>query len=317
MSWLLLIITLPTENATPRMRAWRTLKASGAAVLRDGVYLIPASEHATETLAKVEQDIGDSGGTAYLLEVDGDTDYPFAALFDRTGEYHKLSDDITVCGTGFQTTATSDLARQVRKLRTAYDALVAIDFFPGEAQRQVGTLLTALEARLARALSPDEPTEMTGAVQRYDPADFKGRRWATRKQLWVDRIGSAWLIRRFIDPQARFLWLDAPGDCPSDALGFDFDGATFTHVESPTGLLVTFETLMASFGLNRDPALQRLAQIVHCLDVGGLPVPEAAGLERVLTGIRARTTDDDSLLNDAGRVFDDLYLAFQQETKPT
>jgi hypothetical protein len=317
MHWLLLIITLPTENATARMRAWRVLKASGAAVVRDGVYLIPASEHAAGTLAKVEQDIGDSGGTAYLLDVDGDADYPFAALFDRTGEYHKLAEDITACGIAFENTLTPDLARQIRKMRNAYNAIVAIDFFPSDVQRQVGALMNALEARLARALSPDEPTEMTGAVQRYDPAEFKGRRWATRKQLWVDRIGSAWLIRRFIDPQARFVWLDAPGDCPSDALGFDFDGATFTHVESPAGLLVTFETLMASFGLDQDPALQRLAQIVHCLDVGGLPVPEAAGLERVLAGIRARTRNDDSLLKDAARLFDDLYLAFQQEAKPT
>lgn len=316
MNWLLLIITLPTENATARMRAWRALKASGAAVLRDGVYLIPESERAVETLTKVEQDIGASGGTAYLLEVGGYADYPFATLFDRTGDYHKLADDIMACGAGFESTASSDRARRIRKLRNAYDALIAIDFFPNEAQRQVSVLLNALEARQASALSPDEPTGKAGTVAPLDRNAFKASRWATRKQLWVDRIGSAWLIRRFIDPQARFLWLDTPGDCPSDALGFDFDGASFTHVESPSGLMVTFETLMASFGLSHDPALQRLAQIVHCLDVGGLPVPEAAGLERLLAGIRARTSDDDSLLNDAGRVFDDLYLAFRQEAEP-
>lgn len=89
----------------------------------------------------------------------------------------------------------------------------------------------------------------------------------------MDRAASAWLIRRSIDPQARFQWPDSPGDCPADALGFDFDGATFTHVETPAGLLVTFETLLASFGLAQDPALQRLAQIVHCLDVGGVRCP--------------------------------------------
>jgi hypothetical protein len=317
MNWLLLIITLPTENATARMRAWRALKASGAAVLRDGVYLIPAGERNTAILTKVEQDIGTSGGTAYLLEVAGDTDYPFTALFDRTGEFHRLAEDITACGAGFQNTATPSLARQVHKLRNACDTLVTIDFFPGEAQRQVNALLLALETRLAGAYAPDEPTGTVGAVQQRDPAEFKRRLWATRKQLWVDRMASAWLILRFIDPRARFLWIDAPGDCPSDALGFDFDGATFTHTESPMGLLVTFETLLASFDLNQDPALHRLAQIVQCLDVGGLPVPEAAGLERVLQGIRARTRDDDHLLKDAGRIFDDLYLAYQQEAEPT
>jgi hypothetical protein len=316
MKWLLLIITLPTENAATRMRAWRALKASGGAALRDGVYLIPESERAVETLTRVERDIEDSGGTAYLLEVGGDASYPFATLFDRTGDYHKLADDIRACSAGFESTASSSLARQVRKLRHAYDALVAIDFFPSEARRQVGALLDTLEARQTRALSPGEPTGKAGTVAPLDRHAFKASLWATRKQLWVDRIGSAWLIRRFIDPQARFVWLDTPDDCPSDALGFDFDGARFTHVESPSGLMVTFETLLASFNLGHDPALQRLAKIVHCLDVGGPPVPEAAGLERLLTGIRARTSDDDSLLNDAGRVFDDLYLAFQEETRP-
>lgn len=317
MLWLLLILSLPTENATARMRAWRALKACGAAVLRDGVYLLPASERAEQTFTKVERDVGASGGTAYLLEVGGDAAYPFATLFDRTAEYHKLSEEVAACANAFESASNADRVRQIRKLRNAYDALVAIDFFPGEAGRQVGELLGALDARRARALVHDEPTGMVGVVPRHDPAEFNGRLWATRKRLWVDRMGSAWLIRRFIDPQARFLWLDSPADCPPDALGFDFDGARFTHLESPAGLQVTFETLLTSFGLAQDPALQRLAQIIHYLDVGGLPVPEAAGLECVLTGIRARSPDDDSLLNDAGATFNDLYLAFQEEARST
>lgn len=314
MNWLLIVTTLPSENATVRMRAWRALKASGAAVLRDGVYLLPASTSAAETLAKVEQDIIESGGSAYVLDVRDDAGYAFAALFNRTGEYQKLAEELAACERTFTDVPATDLARQIRKYRNAYEALVAIDFFPGEAQRQVGTRLEALEARLAGLLSPHEPTGAPGAVPRQRAVDFSARLWATRKRLWVDRVASAWLIRRFIDPQARFLWLDSPGDCPPDALGFDFDGATFTHIETPAGLLVTFETLLASFALAQDSALQRLAQIVHCLDVGGLPVPEAAGFERLLKGIRARSTDDDALLHDAGRLLDDLYLAFQQET---
>ncbi len=312
MTWLLLVISLPTENATARMRAWRALKASGAAVLRDGVYLIPATEDTTVTLKKVEQDVGDSGGTAYLLDITGHADYPFTTLFDRTAEYRKLADDITSCGAAFQTSTITDLNRQIRKLRNAYIALRDIDFFPSEAQRQLDTLLIDLESRLAAAISPDEPTGKAGSVLPRNTAEFSARLWATRKGLWVDRVCSAWLIRRFIDPEARFAWLDTPNDCPLDALGFDFDGATFTHVESPTGLLVTFENLLASFGLNQNSALQRFAQIVHYLDVGGLPVPEAAGVERLLKGICARTTDDDSLLQEASQLFDDLYLGIQQ-----
>jgi hypothetical protein len=122
----------------------------------------------------------------------------------------------------------------------------------------------------------------------------------------VDRVASAWLIRRFIDPQARFLWLAQPSDCPSEALGFDFDGAAFTHV----GERVTFETLLASFSLEDDAALMRLAALVHQLDVGGDSVAEAAGFEAVMAGARERLDDDDALLAEIGTVLDSLYAHF-------
>jgi hypothetical protein len=122
-------------------------------------------------------------------------------------------------------------------------------------------------------------------------------------------MGSAWLIRRFIDRKAKFLWLDSPKKCPKSALGFDFDGAAFTHMDGR----VTFEVLAASFGLDGDPALTRIAAIVHCLDVGGVAVAEAAGVEAVLAGARAAAPDDDKLLTEANRLFDNLYKNFQQE----
>jgi hypothetical protein len=125
----------------------------------------------------------------------------------------------------------------------------------------------------------------------------------------VDRLASAWLIRRFIDPRAKFRWLKDVKRYPKAALGFDFDGATFTHV----GARVTFETLLASFGLESDPALVRLGSVVHCLDVGGVPVAEAAGIESVLRGMRAQIIDDNKLLAEASRIFDHLYLSYQKE----
>jgi hypothetical protein len=143
-------------------------------------------------------------------------------------------------------------------------------------------------------------------LQRLNPADFHGRLWATRKGLWVDRMASAWLIRRFIDPEPRFLWLDRPENCPADAVGFDFDGATFTHVDHR----VTFETLIASFGLDQDPALVRFGALVHYLDAGGVPVPEAAGLDAILSGARRRCTDDDALLAEVWPVFESMYATY-------
>jgi len=129
--------------------------------------------------------------------------------------------------------------------------------------------------------------------------------------MWVDRVASAWLIRRFIDTRARFIWLASPADCPADALGFDFDGAAFTHV----GERVTFEVLLTSFGLDADAALVRLGAIVHALDVGGPAAPEAIGFEAVMAGTRQRAENDDQLLEHMGAVLDALYAHFSSTGK--
>ena len=124
--------------------------------------------------------------------------------------------------------------------------------------------------------------------------------------MWIDRVCSAWLIRRFIDRQARFVWLKRIQDKPKRAIGFDFDGATFTHVDSK----VTFEVLLASFGLDADPAFARLGALVHFLDVGGIPVPEAAGFAAIVSGTRMLQPDDDALLRQVSPVLDGLYESY-------
>jgi hypothetical protein len=146
----------------------------------------------------------------------------------------------------------------------------------------------------------------SGEVAPLDARHYRGRLWATRQRLWVDRVASAWLIRGFVDPEARFLWLERAEDCPAEALGFDFDGAAFTHAEAR----VTFEVLLASFGLDADPGLSRLGRLVHYLDLGGTPLPEAAGLEAVLAGLREGAANDDALLQAAAPVLDALYRYF-------
>jgi hypothetical protein len=157
--------------------------------------------------------------------------------------------------------------------------------------------------------NPDEPLPGIGQVSKLSPQAYQQRVWATRKNIWVDRIASAWLIRRFIDPAASFLWLNHPQDCPDHALGFDFDGASFTHV----GSLVTFEVLLAALVSEPDPALARLAAAIHYLDVGGIPVVEAHGLEMILKGTRDRCGSDDLLLLEASKILDDLYMTYTNE----
>jgi hypothetical protein len=307
--WYLLVLSLPTENATARMRAWRALKAAGAAALRDGVYLLPAGDAHDVTLRAVADDVRASGGDAQVFVGEpGDADDP-RARFDRGPEFGTLLAEIGNCRAALDDDTAAQVVKQARKLRKSFEQLAAIDFFPGEAQAQTAAALAALEADAARAAAPDEPhAAAPQAIERLDIADYQGRVWATRRRPWVDRLASAWLIRRFIDPRARFIWLKSPADCPKRALGFDFDGATFTHV----GARVTFETLLASFGLET-PALLRLGVLVHGLDAGGVLPPEAAGVERVLAGMRDAIADDGQLLLAAAGVFEGLLVAFEKE----
>jgi len=306
-NWLLLILGLPTANATERMRAWRTLKACGAAVLRDGVYLLPEQSTGRETFEAVERDVLAINGTAFLLTL-AEREERFSGLFDRSDEYGKLLADIAGCRAGLSPDNALQTARQARKLRKLFAQLAAIDFFPGTLNAQADTALQALETAISRALSADEPRAHDQAITRLARGDYQGRRWATRKRPWVDRLACAWLIRRFIDPEARFIWLDSPGDCPDDALGFDFDGARFSHV----GQRVSFETLIDSFDVQQ-PGLARLASVIHYLDVGGYQPSEAPGIERVLAGLRASIGDDDQLTTVAGGIFDGLLTAFASE----
>jgi hypothetical protein len=305
---LALILSMPTENATARMRAWRALKASGAAVLRDGVYLLPRLDSCRDTLDTIAADVQSSGGVAHVLAVETDQDEPYRTLYDRSADYATLMADIDTVRAAMSADTIQDAIKQLRKLRKVFAAIAEIDFFPGESKRQADDALKELELSAARVLAPDEPYAVHVTIRQLDPADYLGRTWATRRRPWVDRLASAWLIRRFIDPAATLLWLASPVDCPGEALGFDFDGATFSHV----GTRVTFEVLQASFQLD-GPALRRLGVLVHYLDVGGVQPPEAAGIESVLAGMRDAIADDDQLLAAASTLFDGLLASFERD----
>jgi hypothetical protein len=263
-------------------------------------------------LEEQAQAIRTAGGAAHVLPLDQITreqDASFRALFERDADYAGLIDRLRRLRTGLSRRGSAGAARALRVLQRECEALRAIDYFPGAAARQAEELIVELEAGVSALGSAGEPSARAGTIKNLDPYDYRGRTWATRARPWVDRMASAWLIKRFIDPKARFVWLKDPKRCPKRALGFDFDGATFTHV----GSRVTFEVLAASFRLESDTALMRIGAIVHCLDVGGAPVAEAPGLAAVLAGARARLTSDDALLAESGRIFDHLYITFTQE----
>ena len=307
--WLALIISLPTRNATARMRIWRALKTLGCAVLRDGVYLLPNTEHAHSALQSQAAETLAAGGTAHLVGLDTRSPQQaeaFIALFDRSADYAALKIEVAAWLQSLTSLDVPASRRGLQRLKREYDAIVAMDYFPADAHTQLAEELAHAEAAYQAHAQPGEPQPVSGRIAHLQRADYQQRNWATRQRPWIDRLASAWLIQRFIDAQPRFIWLVQPHDCPSDALGFDFDGATFSHVD----LRVTFEVLLASFDLDQDSALLRIAALVHYLDIGGVPVSEAAGLELVFKALQTRHTDDDTLLFHASALLDDLYLAF-------
>lgn len=307
--WRVLILSLPSNRATVRMRVWRALKALGAAVLRDGVYLLPDIPRAQAAFIQHAKEVTREGGSAQVLSVkdlEGQQEADFRALFDRGADYARILAAARKVKAGFNPRRPVLAANKLKPLRQAFEATHATDYFPGPAAAQTGQLLAEVEMLFG---APGEPQSQAGRIPRLNRKDFRGRTWATRARPWVDRMASAWLIKRFIDPKARIVWISNPKACPPRALGFDFDGAAFTHV----GARVTFEVLLASFALEDDKALERIGRLVHYLDVGGVPEPEAAGLETILNGARRQHRKDDRLLAEASKTFDYLYNAYSQE----
>ncbi len=309
-NWLTLVLSLPGRAGTPRMRIWRALKSAGAGILRDGVYVLPQSPEHREILDKQAQEAHTLSGSAYILQHTSDSETgnedEIRALFDRTGDYQSWNERAATLNNGFKTMDEPMARREEALLRRDLEAIINTDFFNGQAKTDASQALQDISSHLNQHFSPGEPTEASGEIEVKKPSDFRKRIWATRANLWVDRVASAWLIKRHIDPGAKFLWLAKPADCPAEAIGFDFDGATFSHI----GRLVTFEVLVKSFQLDTDIALDRIGEMVHYLDVGGIAVAESAGFLALISGAKNRSGDDDSFSRHAFDLLDNLYAAY-------
>ncbi|SRR5258706_3532846 len=295
------------------MRVWRALKGTGCGTLRDGVYILPSDAATLATFDEVESQVRAADGFAMRvgLELAPQQLGPARRLFDRAKEYGELVGKINEAKPAVARLGKRSAQTTVQRFERSFDELAAIDFFPGEAKAQARDALQALQDEARRLDSPDEPRTLRGRVKPVRAAKYRGRLWATRKDPWIDRLASAWLIKRFIDRHARFAWIDTPRQCPKNAVGFDFDGAPFTHI----GSRITFEVLMASFGLGADAALASIAAAVHFLDAGGIPVADARGLETVLRGITRTARNDDERVAKASGVFDQLYAAYSEDSK--
>jgi hypothetical protein len=308
--WLLFLLTEAASDGSGRVRVWRALKALGPAILRDGVYLLPARPSLAASLKQRVLEVKRAGGQAFIFafEAAADDELVLRRLMDRTADFASFVEAIRRFENDeFPELGETEARRGLRALQRDYKSLTATDYFPTRARDEAETALAHADALFTQRFSPGEPHTAQRDVPRLDRAQFQNRIWVTRQRLWVDRVASAWLIRTFIDPQATFRWLSDVRDCPPDALGFDFDGATFTHV----GDAVTFEVLMRSFALDDDRGLELLGEMVRSLDIASAPRnAEAAGFEAILTGAREQCATDDELLDAIAGPLAFLHAAF-------
>jgi hypothetical protein len=304
--WLVYVASFSTDDPAARMRVLRTLESLGCAVLREGVYVLPDNRVNRQGLQRLSEHMTRINGSAHVLQVthsDAGQGQTFRSLFDRTGKYQELIKAVEGLRAGFGISEPSAIARVLNKQRREFEAISALDFFTSPLREKAEQVLRETEAEVRKKMFPDAPK--AGGVTQTGRYYFK-RVWATRKPLWADRLASAWLIRRFIDPEATLLWLDKSQGCPSTAVGFGFEGATFSNSKDK----VTFQELLASFSLDKSETLARIGALVHFLDTGGTPVAEAAGVETLLQGARRRSNSDEELFSESEKTFDLLYEAY-------
>ena len=309
--WLVTVTQLPTEDPAGRMRMLRTLESLGAAVMREGVYLLPDTQDNRRALERLAHYVAQNAGIANVLRVDAADDAQQAQLkryFDRSARYDELTKNVLSLRVGFGVSDASAIARVLHKQRRDFEAIAALDFFPNEARGRTEQALAQAQAEVRALLFPAQPG---GAAPGAEP--LQRRTWATRRPLWADRLACAWLIRRFIDSEAKLVWLDKGAACPEGALGYGFEGARFAN----SAARVTFEQMLGHFGLAGHAALARIGGIVHFLEARGTPVPEAAGVQTLLQGAVRRAGSDDELLREAEKTFDLLYEAYSDAREIT
>jgi hypothetical protein len=311
--WLLLLHQLPPKPAYLRVKTWRRLQGVGAVSIKNSVYALPKSEQAMEDFEWIAREIAEAGGEVAVGETRfayGMSDTQIEALFGaaRDADYTKLADEIR--GVLKRTRRRSARTRgerdaDLRRLRARLEEIGRIDFFHSSGGEAARALLAELEARLA----PPEGKPVA-EPESVDRGAYVGRTWVTRKGIHVDRMASAWLIRRFIDPGARFKFVSPRGYQPEPGeLRFDMIEAEFTHV----GDRCTFEVLCDRMRLE-DRALGPIAEIIHDIDIkdGKFGRRETGGVEALVNGIAATSGDDDERLARGSAVFQDLHEHFKR-----
>ena len=315
--WLLLIHQLPAKPAYFRVKIWRRLQGLGAVAVKNAVYALPANEQTQEDFDWLLKEIVEGGGEAMICEarlIDGLSDQDVRTLFNaaRDEDYAALANDVCALAEIPVLEMTSAQRTEARakltKLKGRAQEIVAIDFYGANGRETVDGLLTMLDATLRedQAMEPSQ-NEKKG----LETGPLKARVWVTRQGVHVDRIASAWLIRRFIDPDSRFKFVRGKDYQPlSGELRFDMFEAEFTH----EGDRCTFEVLLSRSGL-KDPALRAISEIVHDIDLkdGKFAREETSGIAHLIAGLTLANKGDEQRMSRGAAVLDDLYEYFRKK----
>ena len=308
--WLMLVHVLPASPSNLRVRTWRRLQDLGAVALKQSVYVLPDSAAAREDFEWLKVEIEGSGGEASVFvadAVDAAADAELVEEFRRSRQaaYAELAAELQR-SQKMSAKAKRPAGRrdQFARHRQRLAAIEKIDFFGAAGRDRVLAWLSAADAAGGAAPAPKK-----GEAGH----EYANRAWVTRPLPGVDRMGSAWLIRRFIDPAARFAFCADAQSVPKGSVSFDMFGGEFTH----RGQHCTFETLCAHFSIT-DPAALRLAEIVHDIDLkdGFFGAPEAPTLGAAIEGLQLACADDHALLEQGMGLFEALYRSFAQQPAP-
>jgi hypothetical protein len=317
--WLLLIHSIPPKPDYFRVKIGRRLQRVGALPIKNSVYVLPARDATVEDFEWIVREIVEGGGEASVCEasfVDGLSNAEVERMFvgARDADYGVIAEEAAQLSASLPKARRLDADRRAQvaadlaRLKRRLGEVAAIDFFESRGRARVESAIAQIEAGLRDRRSE----EHGGHAGSTAVGSVRGHTWVTRRDVHEDRIASAWLIRRFIDPEAHFKFVAPKGYKPATGeLRFDMYEAEYTH----EGDRCTFETLVDRFGLS-DPALEAIGEIVHMLDLkdGKFARAEAPGIERLIAGI-VFGSDDDALRLERGRaMLDDLYTALSKST---
>jgi hypothetical protein len=321
--WILLVHQLPPKPTNLRVRIWRKLNNLGAVAIKNSVYVLPFNEKTHEDFEWLRQEIETAGGEANVFRaesVEGAADEEIISIFrrDRDRDFSKIAAEIdALAGAVKEQKQNNHLTAEriknyeieLGKLHAELERIKAVDFFIAPNQKiAVAAYGRARKLLQSTANNSRASIKNRGSLSKFlSRSDYQGKRWATRRNMHIDRVASAWLIKRFIDERPKFYFV-AESEKFTGAIHFDMFEAEFTHV----GEDCTFETLLNRFGLTDDAALREIAQIVHDIDLkdGKFNRLEAAGLDATIRGLSKLLRDDRKLLAQCNFIFDGLYEQF-------